>query len=30
MGHAMEDSVAANLVYRLARQRGAGREIRLG
>ena len=29
MGHAMEDSVAANLVYRLARQRGVGKEIRL-
>ncbi len=29
MGHAMEDAVAANLVYRLAWQRGMGREINL-
>jgi alanine dehydrogenase len=29
MGHAMEDSVAANLVYRLARQQGVGKEISL-
>ncbi len=29
MGHAMEDSVAANLVYRLARMHGAGKEISL-
>jgi ornithine cyclodeaminase/alanine dehydrogenase-like protein (mu-crystallin family) len=30
MGHAMEDAVAANLVYRLARERGMGREYELG
>jgi ornithine cyclodeaminase/alanine dehydrogenase-like protein (mu-crystallin family) len=29
MGHAMEDAVAANLVYRLARQRGVGKELSL-
>ncbi len=29
MGHAMEDAVAANLVYRLALERGVGREINL-
>jgi ornithine cyclodeaminase/thiomorpholine-carboxylate dehydrogenase len=29
MGHAMEDAVAANLVYRLARQQGLGKEISL-
>jgi alanine dehydrogenase len=29
MGHAMEDSVAANLVYRLAQQRGVGKKIDL-
>ncbi len=30
MGHAMEDAVAANLAYRLARERGVGRENELG
>ncbi len=29
MGYAMEDSVAANLIYRLARKHGAGKEIGL-
>ncbi len=29
MGHAMEDAVAANLVYRLALERGVGRTINL-